>query len=790
MTKFKCNLTLEDATDIQFTNAAGTNTGKIESDGNNLVLSNAVGDILLGDGASDIYVGDGTHPVDILFEVSGAISAESGATLTLGGEGGDLALGSALALGGNNLTGGGTITGTTLTGTSLDMNGDADISGSLNLGSYTVASQGNQSLSGKITSFQNSGSTNLYLGIKNAAYPNRGWAFNPITSGVNCNLVIKEHGSDADRIKISTGGNFEVLTGSVTATGLDINGAATIDGTTTITSSSTAALKIVGGTGVDTTGSFVLRQNGDGAGNGIAITSSNATSHRLWKDASGNFNIGSSANSNAFKQDTTGNVTIEGTIGSGAITSTGIITSTANSGDASIYINSTRPTLGFTDSNSFTDANDIYLIRGGSNILQFQWYDDSASTTTETFNITSAGNATFAGTVTWSGGGSANANTAYGWGDHGLSAQDKTDIGNLSGENTGDQTTVTGNAGTATKLAATKTIAGVAFDGSTNISLNNNAITNGAGYTTYAGPSDADEGTKGIIELASVEEATNGEDEAKAVTAAGVSAHVVSRKVHELTSPTSALVMNSQKITGVLNPTAAQDAATKAYTDAKTWNWNDITAGTPPTFNQNTTGSAGTLTTTRAIYGNNFDGSAAVTGTIATAYIADDAITEDKLANTLLAEIDANTTKNTSPSVYGEYLKLIPSDFATNGDGGNTKFGVAFDKVAGASTYGVRVADSNAELFTFVSIPEGYKATHVEIYGKRAKAVEVFEVQINASTVVSKGTGTCAIPGGSSEEFAITNVNSTATNLLAIEVVVNSNSADRLYGGRVKIATI
>ena len=73
MTKFKCNLTLEDATDIQFTNLAGANTGKIESDGNNLVLSNAVGDILLGDGASDVYVGNGTDSVDIRFEVSGSL---------------------------------------------------------------------------------------------------------------------------------------------------------------------------------------------------------------------------------------------------------------------------------------------------------------------------------------------------------------------------------------------------------------------------------------------------------------------------------------------------------------------------------------------------------------------------------------------------------------------------------------------------------------------------------------------------------------------------------------------
>jgi hypothetical protein len=41
----------------------------------------------------------------------------------------------------------------------------------------------------------------------------------------------------------------------------------------------------------------------------------------------------------------------------------------------------------------------------------------------------------------------------------------------------------TGNATTATRLANARTIAGVSFDGSANISLNNNNITNGAGYT-------------------------------------------------------------------------------------------------------------------------------------------------------------------------------------------------------------------------------------------------------------------------------------------------------------------
>ena len=46
---------------------------------------------------------------------------------------------------------------------------------------------------------------------------------------------------------------------------------------------------------------------------------------------------------------------------------------------------------------------------------------------------------------------------------------------------------LTGNATTATTLQTARTIAGVSFNGSANISLNNNAITNGAGYTTNTG---------------------------------------------------------------------------------------------------------------------------------------------------------------------------------------------------------------------------------------------------------------------------------------------------------------
>ena len=46
-------------------------------------------------------------------------------------------------------------------------------------------------------------------------------------------------------------------------------------------------------------------------------------------------------------------------------------------------------------------------------------------------------------------------------------------------------------------------------------------------------------------------------------------AGVRTNKVHELAVPTASFPMNSQKITGLLDPTDAQDAATKAYVDAE-----------------------------------------------------------------------------------------------------------------------------------------------------------------------------------------------------------------------------
>ena len=87
--------------DIQFYNAAASASGKIQQVNDDLVLSNAVGDILFGDTDSDVYIGDGVSNVDIIFEQDGEIRGEVGSnvTLTLGSTDTTLHLtGSTLAL--------------------------------------------------------------------------------------------------------------------------------------------------------------------------------------------------------------------------------------------------------------------------------------------------------------------------------------------------------------------------------------------------------------------------------------------------------------------------------------------------------------------------------------------------------------------------------------------------------------------------------------------------------------------------------------------------------------------
>jgi len=121
----------------------------------------------------------------------------------------------------------------------------------------------------------------------------------------------------------------------------------------------------------------------------------------------------------------------------------------------------------------------------------------AADAATDTLNLAEGSNVTITtnssnDTVTI-----ASTNTTYSVGDGGLTQNNftntlKSKLDAIEASATADQTKSDIDAlgiaaTTAATLATARTIAGVSFNGSANISLNNNAITNGAGYITSSG---------------------------------------------------------------------------------------------------------------------------------------------------------------------------------------------------------------------------------------------------------------------------------------------------------------
>ncbi len=196
----------------------------------------------------------------------------------------------------------------------------------------TINSSKNATFAGEISQIYNPGNTGAFQYLKNvnagnAAYVSKKWQNDDTGFGEiwrNSSTRNSGVGNTVSSFNMYNSADINFWSGANLSLTLDSSQNATFAGKIKTTSTATGAIELVGGTGVSTTGAFILRQNGNGAGNGMAITSGHATSHRIWKDASGNLNIGSSGNVDAFKQDISGNVTIEGdaTLTNGQLTVT------------------------------------------------------------------------------------------------------------------------------------------------------------------------------------------------------------------------------------------------------------------------------------------------------------------------------------------------------------------------------------------------------------------------------------------------------------------------------------
>ncbi len=132
-----------------------------------------------------------------------------------------------------------------------------------------------------------------------------------------------------------------------------------------------------------------------------------------------------------------------------------------------------------------------------------------------------------------------------------------------------------------------------------------------------------------------------------------------------------------------------------------------------------------------------------------------------------------SVTGNVLPGIT--YVKILPSDFMPD-DAGRP----AMIDDTGSDRW--LESHGTAKLFAYVDIPVGFKATHVDIYGSATSAVTVYHADINSKTVTSKGTGNIGT------QINITDINSTATNYILIELA--QASGEEVYGGKLTIAKI
>lgn len=341
---------------IEFKDSEGNVDAKIETDASgNLSISNTGGDISIGDTSSDVFIGDGTNSVDIVFEQNGEIRGTSGVTLTLGDSNTTLRTGTDLSLNGNDIT---------------------------NVNDLTIT--GNLTVSGTTTTLNTS---TLQVQDKN---------------------IVLNYGT-GDTSGSADGAGITIQDAVNSSTNATMNWDATTDAfvfshpvrlnaNTDASLSSTAHGFQIGATNglnlIADTNEIMSRNNG-----GVATLYLN--------NEGGDVYIGASS---------TSNLNVSGTIVAG---SRGTFKSAA--GGQGLHLDSTSnyssgtlnaPGLLWREADGTNIAGIRGYVNSNGNYLSLGtgWLDEEVT-------ISSTG-VTVSGTISWSGGSSGNANTAYSWGNH------------------------------------------------------------------------------------------------------------------------------------------------------------------------------------------------------------------------------------------------------------------------------------------------------------------------------------------------------------------------------------
>ena len=145
----------------------------------------------------------------------------------------------------------------------------------------------------------------------------------------------------------------------------------------------------------------------------------------------------------------------------------------------------------------------------------------------------------------------------------------------------------------------------------------------------------------------------------------------------------------------------------------------------------------------------------------------------------------ALTSDITSDGWHGSTtrIKILPRDFVANDIGRPL---MIEDDAVGSNELFLHSFGSG-DMFAYIPIPTGYKATHVRIYGSdTGQNFYVYEGDINSKTITDIATGTTAI---GTEKTLGTELTSDTTNYLLVRVT-SDGSTDEIHGGYVTIAAV
>ena len=143
-------------------------------------------------------------------------------------------------------------------------------------------------------------------------------------------------------------------------------------------------------------------------------------------------------------------------------------------------------------------------------------------------------------------------------------------------------------------------------------------------------------------------------------------------------------------------------------------------------------------------------------------------------------------TSGGSSNLHGSTIKVLPNMFMSNDDANLERVMVEDDT---SNNYSIRVGSSYIEMYAMVGIPEGKKATHLQVYASHTLTCYGYDVNYTS------GAASFAISGNTNSSLSLNDgrtdrsVSSSVSNYFLIKVNTTSTS-NKIYGAKLTIADI